>query len=97
MKRLNFGLGAPIIEITKENEKLKSVLSIITAAVVGVVLNLTLYFGKAVIFPKGFQFSPDWFALVWIVISLVALYRFKLNMILWIGISALAGLVYSVF
>ena len=88
-------IGAPIIEMTKENEKLKSVLSIITAAVVGVVLNLTLYFGEAVIFPKGFQFSPDWFALVWIVISLVALYRFKINMILWIGISALAGLVYS--
>jgi chromate transporter len=88
-------IGAPIIEKTKENEKLKSILSIITAAVVGVVLNLTLYFGRAVVWSKGFQFSPDWFAVAWIVISLIALHRFKLNMILWIGISALAGLVYT--
>ncbi|HOX81670.1 MAG TPA: chromate efflux transporter [Chryseolinea sp.] len=90
-------IGAPIIEKTKENEKLKSILSIITAAVVGVVLNLTLYFGRAVVFPKGFEFSPDWFAIAWIVISLVALHRFKLNMILWIGISAFSGLLYSLF
>jgi chromate transporter len=90
-------IGAPIIEKTKENEKLKSILSIITAAVVGVVLNLTLYFGKAVVFPKGFEFSPDWFAIAWTVISLVALHRFKLNMILWIGVSALAGFLYSIF
>ncbi len=90
-------IGAPIIEKTKENEKLKSILSIITAAVVGVVLNLTLYFGRAVIFPNGLQFSLDWFAVVWIISSLIALHRFKLNMILWIGVSALAGLLYSVF
>ncbi len=88
-------IGAPVIEKTKENEKLKKILSIITAAVVGVVLNLTLYFGRAIVFPKGFQFSPDWFAMAWILISLVALYRFKLNMIMWIGISALGGLAYS--
>lgn len=90
-------IGAPIIERTKENQNLKSILSIITTAVVGVVLNLTLYFGRAVVFPKGLEFSPDWFAIAWIVISLVALHRFKLNMILWIGVSAVAGLLYSFF
>ncbi|MEO7989726.1 MAG: chromate efflux transporter [Chryseolinea sp.] len=90
-------IGAPIIEKTKENQKLKAILSIITAAVVGVVLNLTLYFGRAVVFPKGLDFSPEWFAVVSILISFVALHRFKVNMILWIGISAMAGLVYSFF
>jgi chromate transporter len=43
--------GAPIIEKTQANPKLKAVLGIVTAAVVGVILNLTVYFGKAVILP----------------------------------------------
>lgn len=87
-------IGAPIVEKTKENHQLKALLGIVTAAVVGVVLNLTIYFGKAVSFPNGITSTPDWFALAWIIISFVALYRFKLNMILWIGISAAAGLMY---
>ncbi len=86
-------IGAPFVERTKENEKLKALLSIVTAAVVGVVLNLTIYLGKAVMFPNGFQ-SPDFYALTWLVISLVALYRFHVNMMLWIGVSAIAGLAY---
>lgn len=86
-------IGAPFVEKTKENDKLKLILSIITAGVVGVVLNLTIYLGKAVIFPQGFK-SFDWFAVIWLVISFVAMYRFKMNMILWIAISASAGLTY---
>jgi chromate transporter len=89
-------VGAPFVEHTKDNEKLKSVLSIITAAVVGVVLNLTIYFGKAVLFPLGIQTWPDPFSIVWLVISFVALYRFNFNMIKWIGMSALAGLLYQI-
>jgi chromate transporter len=86
-------IGAPFVEKTKDNEKLKLILSIITAGVVGVVLNLTIFLGNAVIFPNGFS-SVDWFAVFWLTISFVAMYKFMLNMILWIGISALAGLAY---
>jgi chromate transporter len=86
-------IGAPFVEKTKDNEKLKSVLAIITAAVVGVILNLTIYLGKAVLLPAGWR-SPDWFSLAWLVISFVALYRFKINMITWILASATAGIVY---
>ena len=86
-------IGAPFVERTKENDKLRMILSIITAGVVGVVLNLTIYLGKAVIFPQGFK-SLDWFAVVWLAISILAMYKFKLNMILWIAVSALAGLSY---
>ena len=86
-------IGAPFVETTKENDKLKLILSIITAGVVGVVLNLTIYLGKAVVFPQRFK-SFDWFAVIWLAISLVAMYRFKLNMILWIVVSALAGFTY---
>lgn len=86
-------IGAPVVEKTKDNHQLKAILAIVTAAVVGVVLNLTIYFGKAVTFPNGMSAKPDWLALSWTVLSFIALYRFKLNMILWIGISAAAGLI----
>ncbi|WP_210463305.1 chromate efflux transporter [Rufibacter roseolus] len=87
--------GAPLIERTRGNTAVKSVLGVVTAAVVGVVLNLTVYFGQAVIFPKGLSLSGiDYFALAWTLISFVAMYRFKIGMITWIIISALAGLGY---
>ena len=86
-------VGAPVVERTKEHEKIKSILSIITAAVVGVVLNLTIYFGQAVMFPRGWM-HPDWPSVIWLIISFIALYKYKLNMILWIGVSAAAGFLY---
>ena len=87
-------IGAPLVEKTKADSKLKAILAIITAAVVGVILNLTLYFGSAVLFTAGYG-SVDWFALLWLIVSVVALYRVKINMILWIVISAIAGFCYS--
>ncbi len=90
--------GAPIIEKTQENQSVKRILSFVTAAVVGVILNLTLYLSKAVLFPKSLYFWPlDYTSLIWVIISFIALYRFKLNMILWIGISAVFGVVRYLF
>lgn len=87
--------GAPIIERTQENKKVKEILSVVTAAVVGVVLNLTIYLGKAVVFPKELSFTGiDIVTLSWTLISFIAMYRFKIGMITWIGISAVFGLVY---
>jgi chromate transporter len=86
--------GAPIIEKTQENQSVKRILSFVTAAVVGVILNLTLYLSKAVLFPKSMDFlTLDYISLIWVVISFLALHRFKINMILWIGISAVFGVV----
>ena len=88
-------VGAPIIEKTRNNSTIKDALSLVTAAVVGVVLNLTLYLGKAVIFPRHLVFSQiDFIALSWILISFIALFRYKINMISWIGISSIFGLIY---
>jgi chromate transporter len=88
-------VGAPIIERTQENKQVKEILSMVTAAVVGVVLNLTIYLGIAVFFPKGFMgAAPDYIMLSWTVISFIAMYRFKIGMISWIGISAVFGLSY---
>jgi len=87
--------GAAIIEKTRENSKIKQALSLVTAAVVGVVLNLTLYLGKAVIFPGDITFLQiDFITLGWIVVSFVAMFRFRINMITWIGVSAVFGLVH---
>jgi chromate transporter len=85
--------GAPIIERTQGNKTVKQILSIVSAAVVGVILNLTIYLGRVVVFPKTLTFSAiDLISLLWILISLFVLYRYKLNIILWIGISAVFGL-----
>ncbi|MBX2946548.1 MAG: chromate efflux transporter [Cyclobacteriaceae bacterium] len=90
--------GAPIIERTQENKSIKNILSIVTAAVVGVVLNLTIYLSVAVIFPNGFALNQlNLFPIVWTLASFIALYRFHINMIIWIGVSALAGLVVYYF
>jgi chromate transporter len=88
-------IGAPIIEKTQENIKLKSILNIVTASVVGVVLNLSVYFGKSVIFPTIFSINNiDWSSLIWLIISIVVLYKFKIEMTTWIGISAIYGFVH---
>ncbi len=85
--------GAPIIERTRNIMWLKEVLSLVTAAVVGVVLNLTIYLGRAVFFPEGIAWeSLDLYSLGWVVLSFIALHRFKVNLLLWLGASALFGL-----
>ena len=87
-------IGAPVIERTQQNKQLKQVLTIVTAAVVGVVLNLTIYLGKAVVFPAALTFKQlDFIALAWIVISFFAMQRFKVSMMLWIAVSAVFGAV----
>ena len=84
--------GAPFIEKTRENEKIKQALTLVTAAVVGVILNLTLYLGKAVLFSTAVSFSDlNYKTLIWIIVSFIAMYRFKVNMITWILITAAVG------
>lgn len=84
--------GAPIIEKTQNNTKIKDVLTFVTAAVVGVILNLSIFFGRAIIFPTGFS-DINFIALGWIVVSLICLYKFKISIIKWIAISAVFGLI----
>lgn len=86
--------GAPLIEKTRDNKLIKEALNWVTAAVVGVILNLTIYLGRAVLFPEVFSLRyMNWTAIAWLVTSLMALYKFKVNMIVWIGISALYGII----
>lgn len=91
--------GAPLIERTSDNQKVKDILSLVSAAVVGVVLNLTIYLAVSVIFKDGnFNLSQIHYGwLLWIIISLIALHRFKVNMIKWIGVSAVFGVAWYYF
>lgn len=88
-------VGAPLVERTRQDARVKAALSVVTAAVVGVILNLGIYLGQAVVWPRGIQAAPDWFNLIWVALSVVALRWGKVNLILWIGVSALAGWGYS--
>jgi chromate transporter len=79
-------LGAPYIEILRGNKNLTGALSGITAAVVGVILNLALVFGAAVIWPDGFSGGTNWFAAIVSVAAFVALYRLRLD-VLWVVLA----------
>jgi chromate transporter len=88
-------IGAPLIERTHNNLRIKYLLEIINAAVVGLILHLTFYLFKTVSISITPPFDPlTIFNLMWIILSLVFLARFKVNIVAWIGISALAGLGY---
>src|SRR5688500_4775502 len=85
-------LGAPYIEILRGNKKLTGALSGVTAAVVGVILNLALVFGAAVILPHGPAGNVDWFAAAMSAAAFVALYKFKAE-VLWVVLAGgLVGL-----
>ena len=88
-------LGAPYIERLRGNRNLTGALSGITAAVVGVILNLALVFGAAVIWPQGFGGGTNWFAAGLSVLAFLALYRLKLD-VLWVVLAGGAlGFLYA--
>ena len=85
-------IGAPYIEILRGNKSLNGALSGVTAAIVGVVLNLALVFGAAVIFVDGTVGQIDWFAAVMSVAAFIALYKFKADVLLVVVVGGLVGL-----
>jgi chromate transporter len=86
-------IGAPYIESLRRNIKLSSALGAITAAVVGVVLNLGVTFTHHALLPETGGF--EWFTLIAAVIAFFGLLRFKWPMIPVIAGSALAGLIWK--
>ena len=83
--------GGPFIESTHEDLKFTAPLTAITAAVVGVILNLALFFGYHVLWPDGFDGRIDWVSALVAFGAAVALFRFKLNVIHVIGVCAVTG------
>lgn len=88
-------LGAPYIEVLRGNKNLTGALTGVTAAVVGVVLNLAIVFGAAVIWPRGVAQGPNWFSLLMGIGSFVALYRFKADVLWVVLVGGLIGLAWT--
>ena len=87
--------GGPLVESTHNELRLTAPLTAITAAVVGVILNLALFFGYHVLWPQGFAGSVDWPSVVIALAAAVALFRFKRHVMQVIAGCGLAGLVIS--
>jgi chromate transporter len=88
-------IGAPYIEKLRGNKGLSAALSGVTAAVVGVILNLALVFGATVIFPHGLSFNADWFALFLSIAAFIVLFRFKIDVLWLILAGGLLGLIFK--
>jgi len=86
-------LGGPLVEASRNQLRLTAPLTGITAAVVGVIVNLALFFGEHVLFPSGIEGGLDWLALVWGGVCVGLLYKLEWSILRVIGLSALAGLV----
>ncbi len=82
-------LGAPYIERLRSNSRLSAALSAVTAAVVGVVLNLAVWFAGSVMFPGS---AVDWVAVIVGAAAFAALVRWRLDVVLVVAFGAAAGL-----
>ncbi|MCG8564610.1 MAG: chromate transporter, partial [Desulfobacterales bacterium] len=85
--------GAPYIEAMAGNQKLQAALTGVTASVVGVILNLSIWFGHKVLFPENMGF--DFFALGLAGISLVLLQKFHFPIQYLVPLGALAGMAWK--
>ena len=103
-------LGGPYVEALRGNKALSAALGAITAAVVGVIMNLALWFGLHVLFTQVrtvsfLGLSPDWPVLASLdwraaILSagaMVAMLRFKVGMIPTLAICGIAGVVLTRF
>lgn len=85
-------LGGPFVETTHNNLKFTAPLTAITAAVVGVILNLAIFFGLQVVFPDGLSGRFDAISLTISLAAGIALFRFKANVMGVLAACAIAGL-----
>jgi chromate transporter len=86
-------LGGPYIERLRGNIRLSTALSAITAAVVGVVLNLAVWFAMNALFPNSH--GLDWVALAISVVAFVGMWKWRWDVIPVVVGSGLAGLAYK--
>jgi chromate transporter len=92
--------GGPIIEATRGELKFTAPLTAITAAVVGVILNLAVFFAWHTFWPKATGSAPfsspfDAVAVAIAVAAFIALWKYKADIMKVIGVCALLGLAQS--
>lgn len=89
--------GGPLVERTRDDVKLTAPLTAITAAVVGVILNLAIFFAWHVFWPGASAQAPlggrfDAIAALLALLATAALLAKRIEVIPLIGLSGLAGL-----
>jgi chromate transporter len=87
-------VGGPLVESTHGDLRFTAPLTGITAAVVGVIVNLAVFFAWHVFWPEGFSGRLEWFSLLVGLAAIVALWRYKAGMIPVIFACGAAGLIY---
>ena len=85
-------LGAPLVEASRQQATLAAPLSAITAAVVGVIVNLALFFGYFVLFPHGTDTGVDWRALLLGLAAALALFRYQQGIVRVLAACAAGGI-----
>jgi chromate transporter len=93
-------IGGPAVEASRHDIKLAGPLTAITAAVVGVILNLAVFFAWHVLWPEATPAAPfsgrfEWFAVVVGIAAFLALWKYKVDIMKVIGACAVAGLAWQ--
>ena len=84
--------GGPFVESTHNDLKFTAPLAAITAAVVGVILNLALFFGYHTLWPQGFGAALDIPSAVIAVGAAIALFKYKRNVMQVIAVCGILGI-----
>lgn len=92
--------AGPAVESTRNDLKFTAPLTGVTAAVVGVIMNLAVFFAWHTFWPKGTTAAPfanpfEWFTVIVAVGAFVALWKYKADVMKVIPVCALLGLVYT--
>ncbi len=92
--------GGPLVEATRGELKFTAPLTAITAAVVGVIINLAVFFAWHTFWPRATQAAPfggpfEWPSVLVAVAAFVALWQYKVDIMKVIGACALLGLAWS--
>ncbi|MBI5108918.1 MAG: chromate efflux transporter [Rhodocyclales bacterium] len=93
-------VGGPLVEATRGELKFTAPLTAITAAVVGVILNLAAFFAWHTFWPKGTDAAPfagpvEWLPVLIAIAAFVALWKYKADIMKVIGVCAVLGLLLS--
>lgn len=88
-------LGGPAVEATRNDLKFTAPLTAITAAVVGVIVNLALFFAYHVLWPEGFSATFEWYAALIGIAAFLLLVRYKIGIMTVIIGAAIFGLAHQ--
>ncbi|MFM8151804.1 MAG: chromate transporter, partial [Polynucleobacter victoriensis] len=90
-------LGAPLVKSSQNNSKYTKPLQFITAAVVGVIINLGIFFTSHIFWPNGFSQTPNLLAVLITALSIWLLFKKQYSIIKMLGLAASIGVIYKAF